>query len=77
MTPIASAGNTSSIDKNELNITIEDNQCVTQEDGTKRWQCLQCPKSYTTKHNLMTHILGHNGIKPHCCLVSDHIDTEN
>ena len=36
MTTIASAGNTSSIDKNELNITIEDSQCVTQEDGTKR-----------------------------------------
>ncbi len=63
------AGQTSSMDKTELNIQIEERQCVTQEDGSKRWQCLQCDKSYTTKHNLMTHMLGHNGIKPHCCLV--------
>ncbi|KAJ1069568.1 hypothetical protein K5549_006152 [Capra hircus] len=39
----------------------------TAGDRQKRWQCRMCEKSYTSKYNLVTHILGHNGIKPHSC----------
>ena len=52
-----------------LNVTVNDSQCVVQSDGSKRWQCLDCSKSYTTKHNLIIHVMGHRGIKPHCCLL--------
>ena len=55
-------------DKLDINIHIEDNQCV-MIDGQKRWCCALCPKMYSTKHNLITHILGHKGIKPHYCTV--------
>lgn len=52
----------------EISIRIEDSQLVTHGEQ-KRWQCHMCVKSYTTKHNLVTHILDHSGIKPHCCMV--------
>ncbi|KAL8580277.1 hypothetical protein ACOMHN_061518 [Nucella lapillus] len=52
----------------EISIRIDDSQCVTYGDQ-KRWQCELCDKSYTTKHNLVMHMLDHNGIKPHLCLV--------
>lgn len=55
-------------DRLEINIRIDDSQLV-QHGDQKRWQCLLCEKSYTTKHNLVTHILDHNGIKPHLCMV--------
>uniref|UniRef100_A0AAY4BRL6 Zinc finger protein 710 n=1 Tax=Denticeps clupeoides TaxID=299321 RepID=A0AAY4BRL6_9TELE len=42
--------------------------CVDVGEGLKRWKCRMCEKSYTSKYNLVTHILGHNGIKPHECL---------
>ena len=54
---------------NVLNVSVNDAQCVVQGDGSKRWQCLDCAKSYTTKHNLIIHMMGHRGIKPHCCLL--------
>lgn len=55
-------------DRLEINIRIDDSQLV-QHGDQKRWQCHLCEKSYTTKHNLVTHILDHNGIKPHLCMV--------
>lgn len=56
------------VEKVDLNVHIEESQCVIV-DGHKRWRCLQCPKMYSTKHNLITHILGHRGIKPHYCTI--------
>jgi len=53
-------------DKLDVSVHVEECQCIIV-DGTKRWRCLQCPKMYSTKHNLIIHILGHSGIKPHCC----------
>ena len=47
-------------------IHIEDSQCIFI-DGQRRWKCLLCPKRYTSKHNLVSHILDHNGIKPFHC----------
>lgn len=47
-------------------VNIDDGQCVVV-DGVRRWKCLECPKFYSSKHNLMTHTLGHRGIKPHRC----------
>lgn len=55
-------------DRLEVNIRIEDSQLI-KHGEQKRWQCHICPKSYTTKHNLVTHILDHSGIKPHLCMV--------
>ncbi|KAK7116593.1 hypothetical protein V1264_002251 [Littorina saxatilis] len=52
----------------EISIRIDDSQCITYGEQ-KRWQCELCDKSYTTKHNLVMHMLDHNGIKPHLCLV--------
>ena len=51
----------------EVSVRIDDTQYV-QVGTTKRWQCNQCDKSYTTKHNLVMHVLDHEGIKPHLCL---------
>uniref|UniRef100_A0A8D0E9B8 Zinc finger protein 710 n=1 Tax=Salvator merianae TaxID=96440 RepID=A0A8D0E9B8_SALMN len=50
------------LDRLDINVQIDDSYLV-----EKRWQCRLCEKSYTSKYNLVTHILGHNGIKPHCC----------
>lgn len=36
--------------------------------GSWQWMCNQCPKSYTSKSNLIAHLLDHCGIKPHMCL---------
>lgn len=52
----------------EVNVRIDDSQLV-QHGEHKRWQCHLCAKSYTTKHNLVAHILDHNNIKPHLCMV--------
>ncbi|XP_050403819.1 uncharacterized protein LOC126819684 [Patella vulgata] len=58
------------MERMEINIRIDDSQYVTVGgDGPKRWQCNVCTKSYTTKHNLVTHVLDHNGIKPHLCMI--------
>ena len=55
-------------DSPAINVPIEERQCILV-NGQRRWQCLLCPKIYSSKHNLVTHILGHSGIKPHSCPV--------
>lgn len=58
----------SEIDRLDINVRIEDDQFAGHGEN-KRWLCRLCPKSYTTKHNLVAHILDHSDIKPHLCLV--------
>ena len=58
----------SAIDRLDISIKIDDDQYLTHGEH-KRWQCKLCTKSYTTKHNLVAHILDHCHIKPHLCLV--------
>ncbi|KAK1801330.1 hypothetical protein P4O66_023014, partial [Electrophorus voltai] len=48
-------------------IHVDDSYYVDVGGDRKRWQCRMCDKSYTSKYNLVTHILGHSGIKPHGC----------
>ncbi|XP_045429440.1 zinc finger protein 710 isoform X2 [Pipistrellus kuhlii] len=55
------------LDRLDINVQIDDSYLVEAGDRQKRWQCRMCDKSYTSKYNLVTHILGHNGIKPHAC----------
>ncbi|XP_072320832.1 uncharacterized protein [Eucyclogobius newberryi] len=55
------------VDRLDINIQIDESYCVDVGDGLKRWKCRMCDKSYTSKYNLVTHILGHSGIKPHAC----------
>ncbi|KAL0977993.1 hypothetical protein UPYG_G00164410 [Umbra pygmaea] len=55
------------VDRLDINIQIDESYCVDVGDGLKRWKCRMCEKSYTSKYNLVTHILGHQGIKPHAC----------
>ena len=57
-----------SIDRLDISIKIDDDQFIAHGEQ-KRWQCKLCTKSYTTKHNLVAHILDHCSIKPHLCLV--------
>ncbi|XP_052795974.1 zinc finger protein with KRAB and SCAN domains 7-like isoform X2 [Mya arenaria] len=56
------------IERLDVEVQVDDTQCV-NEGKSKSWQCKLCSKSYRTKHNLVTHILEHGGIKPHLCLV--------
>ncbi|XP_077452076.1 zinc finger protein 710a isoform X2 [Stigmatopora argus] len=56
------------IDRLDINVQIDESYCVDVGEGLKRWKCRMCDKSYTSKYNLVTHILGHNGIKPHECV---------
>ncbi|XP_040898278.1 zinc finger protein 366 isoform X2 [Toxotes jaculatrix] len=56
-----------SAEKLGLNIHVDDSYYVDVGGDQKRWKCRMCDKSYTSKYNLVTHILGHNGIKPHGC----------
>ncbi|XP_038163972.1 zinc finger protein 366 [Cyprinodon tularosa] len=58
---------TSNSEKVGLNIHVDDSYYVDVGGDQKRWKCRMCEKSYTSKYNLVTHILGHNGIKPHGC----------
>ncbi|XP_074862669.1 zinc finger protein 710 [Carettochelys insculpta] len=55
------------LDRLDINVQIDDSYLVEAGDRQKRWQCRLCEKSYTSKYNLVTHILGHNGVKPHSC----------
>ncbi|XP_041957999.1 zinc finger protein 366 isoform X1 [Alosa sapidissima] len=48
-------------------VHIDESYLVEVGDGQRRWQCRVCDKSYTSKYNLVTHVLGHRGIKPHGC----------
>ncbi|XP_051953807.1 zinc finger protein 710a isoform X2 [Xyrauchen texanus] len=63
-----SLGRRMQIDRLDINVQIDESYCVDVGEGLKRWKCRMCDKSYTSKYNLVTHILGHNGIKPHECL---------
>ncbi|KAM4808287.1 zinc finger protein 366 [Rhinophrynus dorsalis] len=54
------------VERVDVNIQINDSFYVDIGDQ-KRWKCPLCEKSYTSKYNLVTHILGHSGIKPHAC----------
>lgn len=58
---------TSSTEKLSLSVHVDDSYYVDVGGDQKRWKCRMCEKSYTSKYNLVTHILGHNGIKPHGC----------
>ncbi|XP_061077244.1 zinc finger protein 710a [Conger conger] len=58
---------TQQIDRLDINVQIDESYCVDVGEGLRRWKCRMCEKSYTSKYNLVTHILGHNGIKPHEC----------
>ncbi|KAL0979110.1 hypothetical protein UPYG_G00180660 [Umbra pygmaea] len=60
-------GGMTSAEKLGLNIHIDDSYYVDVGGDQKRWKCRTCEKSYTSKYNLITHILGHSGIKPHGC----------
>nr|XP_029494205.1 zinc finger protein 366-like [Oncorhynchus nerka] len=60
-------GGMTSVEKLGLNIHIDDSYYVDVGGDQKRWKCRMCEKSYTSKYNLVTHILGHSGIKPHGC----------
>lgn len=62
-----SVGRRMQIDRLDINVQIDESYCVDVGEGLKRWKCRMCEKSYTSKYNLVTHILGHNGIKPHEC----------
>ncbi|CAH1255637.1 ZNF366 [Branchiostoma lanceolatum] len=67
---VSTNGNNLDIPGNErldVTVAIDDDACFVDEEGKKRWRCNQCPKVYSSKHNLMTHVLGHSGIKPHAC----------
>ncbi|XP_063752524.1 zinc finger protein 366 isoform X1 [Eleginops maclovinus] len=58
---------TTSAEKLGFNVHVDDSYYVDVGGDQKRWKCRMCEKSYTSKYNLVTHILGHNGIKPHGC----------
>ncbi|XP_064608092.1 uncharacterized protein LOC135472497 [Liolophura sinensis] len=53
--------------KRDVQIVIDNSQFVMEGDS-RRWQCTLCEKSYTTKNNLVIHMLDHQGVKPHKCL---------
>ncbi|XP_078531403.1 zinc finger protein 366 [Lissotriton helveticus] len=55
------------VERVDVNIKIDDSYYVDVGVDQKRWKCTMCEKSYTSKYNLVTHILGHSGIKPHAC----------
>lgn len=63
----ATSNKKAQLDRLDINVQIDDSYLVEAGDRQKRWQCRMCEKSYTSKYNLVTHILGHNGIKPHSC----------
>ncbi|XP_035247091.1 zinc finger protein 366 isoform X1 [Anguilla anguilla] len=55
------------MEKLGVSVHIDDSYYVDVGGEQKRWKCRMCEKSYTSKYNLVTHILGHSGIKPHGC----------
>ncbi|XP_075036073.1 zinc finger protein 366 [Mixophyes fleayi] len=62
-----SEDNKQKVERVDVNIQIDERFYVEVGDQ-KRWKCSMCEKSYTSKYNLVTHILGHSGIKPHACV---------
>uniref|UniRef100_A0A452IR66 Zinc finger protein 366 n=1 Tax=Gopherus agassizii TaxID=38772 RepID=A0A452IR66_9SAUR len=65
--PRESGDNKQKVERVDVNLQIDDSYYVDVGGEQKRWQCPMCEKSYTSKYNLVTHILGHSGIKPHAC----------
>ncbi|XP_036384656.1 zinc finger protein 366-like [Megalops cyprinoides] len=55
------------VEKLGVSVHVDDSYYVDVGGEQKRWKCRMCEKSYTSKYNLVTHILGHSGIKPHGC----------
>ncbi|XP_072462414.1 zinc finger protein 366 [Notamacropus eugenii] len=55
------------VERVDVNVQIDDSYYVDVGGQQKRWRCPRCDKSYTSKYNLVTHILGHSGVKPHAC----------
>uniref|UniRef100_A0A8C5H7B2 Zinc finger protein 710 n=1 Tax=Gouania willdenowi TaxID=441366 RepID=A0A8C5H7B2_GOUWI len=62
-----SPSGSTNVEKLSVNVQVDDSYYVDVGGDQKRWKCRMCEKSYTSKYNLVTHILGHNGIKPHGC----------
>ncbi|KAI1900283.1 hypothetical protein AGOR_G00048390 [Albula goreensis] len=60
-------GDPPAVAKHGLTVHVDDSYHVDVGGDQKRWKCRMCEKSYTSKYNLVTHILGHSGIKPHGC----------
>ncbi|XP_072038266.1 uncharacterized protein [Amphiura filiformis] len=54
------------MDKLEAAAGVDDSFKV-KVKGKWRWQCNQCDKHYSTKYSLMTHGVGHSGLKPFVC----------
>ncbi|XP_055454323.1 zinc finger protein 366 [Psammomys obesus] len=65
--PLESEEAKQKVERVDVNVQIDDSYYVDVGGAQKRWQCPTCDKSYTSKYNLVTHILGHSGIKPHAC----------
>lgn len=65
--PLESEETKQKVERVDVNVQIDDSYYVDVGGAQKRWQCPTCDKSYTSKYNLVTHILGHSGIKPHAC----------
>ncbi|XP_038621733.1 zinc finger protein 366 [Tachyglossus aculeatus] len=65
--PRAGAEGGPQVERVDVNVRIDDSYYVDVGGEQKRWQCPTCAKSYTSKYNLVTHILGHSGVKPHAC----------
>ncbi|XP_048825391.1 zinc finger protein 710-like [Brienomyrus brachyistius] len=61
------SGRVAQVDRLDVNVQIDESYCVDVGGGLRRWKCRLCDKSYTSKYNLVTHILGHSGVKPHGC----------
>ncbi|KAG7481417.1 hypothetical protein MATL_G00066650 [Megalops atlanticus] len=65
--PGGGRGEAATAEKHSVTVHIDDSYYVDVGGEQKRWKCRMCEKSYTSKYNLVTHILGHSGIKPHGC----------
>ncbi|GAB6018740.1 hypothetical protein CHUAL_000413 [Chamberlinius hualienensis] len=57
------------LDRTDISVVVDESFCVKSSGGNQRWQCNVCPKYYATKNNLVTHLLGHYGVKPFLCTV--------
>ncbi|XP_030366898.1 LOW QUALITY PROTEIN: zinc finger protein 366-like [Strigops habroptila] len=63
-----SGENKQKVERVDVNLQIDNSYYVNVGGEQKHWQCPMCAKSYTSKYNLVTHILEHSGIKPHACI---------
>jgi len=54
------------LSRSDLNSAIDSSYCILDQ-GTQKWQCRLCSKGYASKHNLVSHILCHMGVRPHVC----------